>query len=290
MILQECSDCDRQYDVTHLAPGKRVRCVCDHVLTVRVPNALTVGVHKCENCGGAVEPGHEACPYCGAALSPLDLARSTLCPRCFTRLEDDARHCKSCGVAIEPQALTPLPEGKGCSRCRGELRVRSLAETSVIECGECGGMWVRTEVFATICKRAQNRPDVGLHGAPDLPIKASEPERKVVYIPCLVCGELMLRKVFRYKGRPSHVVVDYCKDHGVWFDKQELERIVDFVRSRANVEQPFRVEDALSGRLTGRRPLMADTSDTILGSGLGTWLLLDGLGDLLGTIVTELFD
>jgi len=29
----------------------------------------------------------------------------------------------------------------------------------------------------------------------------------------------------------SHVVVDVCNQHGTWFDKDELRRIVEFIRS-----------------------------------------------------------
>jgi Zn-finger nucleic acid-binding protein len=29
----------------------------------------------------------------------------------------------------------------------------------------------------------------------------------------------------------SHVVVDVCKQHGTWFDRDELRRIVEFIRA-----------------------------------------------------------
>ncbi len=29
----------------------------------------------------------------------------------------------------------------------------------------------------------------------------------------------------------SHVIVDVCEEHGTWFDKQELERAVHFIRA-----------------------------------------------------------
>jgi len=292
MILLACSECHRQYDVTHLEPGSPVRCMCDHVIHVKVPRALTVAVQKCKNCGGAVAPGHAACPYCGSELSKLDLSKSTLCPECFTRLEDDAQHCKSCGVAIEPQALTPIPDGTYCPRCKWDLRLRSLIESTVIECSKCDGIWVRREHFEIICRTAQNRPDIKLHEKL-MPVSAAEPERRVHYIPCLTCSDLMLRKMFRYKGQPSYVIIDYCREHGVWLDREELERIVDFIKKRVDVDLPFDAGGALTGRKGVPEPslLMPREGDwTAELGGWGSFLVLGALGDILGAALGEIFD
>jgi Zn-finger nucleic acid-binding protein len=51
---------------------------------------------------------------------------------------------------------------------------------------------------------------------------------KVTYIPCPVCGQLMNRVNF---ARCSGVIVDLCRQHGVWFDRDELSSIVEFIRS-----------------------------------------------------------
>lgn len=49
----------------------------------------------------------------------------------------------------------------------------------------------------------------------------------VVYRPCAACGEMMNRINF---AGSSGVVLDACRPHGVWFDPEELARIVAFVR------------------------------------------------------------
>jgi Zn-finger nucleic acid-binding protein len=51
---------------------------------------------------------------------------------------------------------------------------------------------------------------------------------KVNYIPCPDCAQLMNRINF---ARCSGVIVDLCKKHGIWFDRDELTRIVEFIRS-----------------------------------------------------------
>ena len=62
--------------------------------------------------------------------------------------------------------------------------------------------------------------------ATDALIPAAQPER--YYIPCPGCGDLMNRKNF---AGCSGVVVDVCIKHGVWFDRQELQKIADFIKN-----------------------------------------------------------
>jgi Zn-finger nucleic acid-binding protein len=293
MTLQACTSCERQYDVSHLSPGDRVRCVCDELLTVKDPKTLTVRARKCSNCGGRVEPEGEKCSYCASELLEPDLA-STLCPGCFRRIEDDSNHCKACGIAIAPQGLTALPDGSVCPRCKGELRIRSLGPASVVECAGCEGLWVKRDEFDAICKRAQERPEVALEmRATDLQVRSAEPERKVFYIPCPTCGETMQRKMFRYKNLASRVVIDFCREHGVWFDKDELEGIVAFIRSRGDAEVPYDPDVARRRRRPGTTaPYLAAgigsrSSDLDV---LGSFLVLDGLGHVLGGLIESLFD
>jgi Zn-finger nucleic acid-binding protein len=47
-------------------------------------------------------------------------------------------------------------------------------------------------------------------------------------VPCPVCDKLMNRVNFAHC---SHVVVDVCSQHGTWFDRDELRRIVEFIRA-----------------------------------------------------------
>ena len=289
MILQACSDCHRQYDVTHLELGSRVRCVCEALLTVERPKEIHVRAWKCSNCGGRIEVGQYSCGYCESKLKEKDLT-STLCPACFHRIEDDAKHCKACGVEIAPQGLTALPEGEdACPRCQGYLVIRSLGEETVVECPDCQGLWVKRADFEAICQRAQERPRLALEsGGPPESVRAAEPERKVFYIPCPICRVQMHRKMFRYKDLPSRVVIDYCREHGVWFDGGELEAIVAFVRSKADVERPFSLDDSTQRRLPSMIPI--EQSRGTMWEGAAGWVIADALGEVLGGVLGGLFD
>src|SRR3569832_791108 len=59
------------------------------------------------------------------------------------------------------------------------------------------------------------------------PQRSGPAREPVVYRPCPVCADLMNR--FNFAGC-SGVILDACKPHGVWFDVDELRRIVLFIR------------------------------------------------------------
>jgi Zn-finger nucleic acid-binding protein len=45
---------------------------------------------------------------------------------------------------------------------------------------------------------------------------------------CPLCQAVMQRSAF---GKTSGILVDVCAAHGTWFDRGELEQVIDFVRA-----------------------------------------------------------
>jgi Zn-finger nucleic acid-binding protein len=96
------------------------------------------------------------------------------------------------------------------------------------ECNDCGGIWVEIADFEKICADRQQQSAV--LGAASLEVVQSvdrSESDKVRYVPCPKCRNLMNRINF---ARCSGVIVDVCKGHGTWFDRDELRRIVEFIR------------------------------------------------------------
>ena len=97
------------------------------------------------------------------------------------------------------------------------------------ECEKCGGIWLDVLSFEKICADREQQSAV-LGTASNVPghyIDISPDPIKVRYIPCPQCGQLMNRMNFAHC---SGVIVDVCRGHGTWFDRDELREIIEFIR------------------------------------------------------------
>ena len=101
-----------------------------------------------------------------------------------------------------------------------------IGSTAVMECERCLGLWLDVPAFEKICAdREQQSAVLGL--ASPAPTHAVRETNKVKYVQCPQCSQLMNRINFAHC---SGVIVDVCKGHGTWFDRDELSRIVEFIR------------------------------------------------------------
>jgi Zn-finger nucleic acid-binding protein len=136
-----------------------------------------------------------------------------------------AKFCSHCGAAIAREEI-PAAKVERCPRCRIPMESVLIGNTNLRECSHCQGIWADTDSLQRICAdREQQAAFLG--AASPLPDNLP-PETNFRYVPCPVCTKLMNRVAF---ANCSRVVVDVCKAHGTWFDKDELRRIVEFIRS-----------------------------------------------------------
>jgi Zn-finger nucleic acid-binding protein len=106
------------------------------------------------------------------------------------------------------------------------MKAVAIGSTSVRECDQCFGLWLDVPSFERICADREEQAAV-LGMASPAPQHSVTPDIRISYAPCPECTQLMNRVNF---ARCSGVVVDICKGHGTWFDKDELSRIVEFIR------------------------------------------------------------
>jgi Zn-finger nucleic acid-binding protein len=181
------------------------------------PPALTLG---CPRCGAPAFPEAVRCDHCG---TPLALVA---CPACFARLFRGTRYCSHCGAEAARAEPVSARAARACPRCRQPLAPAAVGAATLDECARCGGVWADVEAFERILKDGEAQ-SVVLGAAADAPA-AALPAAPQPYVPCPACGRLMNRLNF---ARCSGVLVDACKGHGTWFDRDELRGIVAFVRA-----------------------------------------------------------
>jgi Zn-finger nucleic acid-binding protein len=135
-----------------------------------------------------------------------------------------SRHCQRCGAAAAVPEVKNAKDRK-CPRCRSEMALVTIGSIAVLECERCLGLWLDVPSFEKLCADREQQSAV-LGAAAHAPTSAGHETSKVSYVPCPECSQLMNRLNF---ARCSGVIVDVCKKHGTWFDRDELSRIVEFV-------------------------------------------------------------
>ncbi|MEK6333541.1 MAG: zf-TFIIB domain-containing protein [Acidobacteriota bacterium] len=177
---------------------------------------------NCPNCGAAISSDAPQCRYCESKLATI------ACPSCFAMMFIGSRHCPKCGAAAALPTAAQLSVLK-CPRCRIDLSAITIGDSAMRECERCGGLWIEVAAFTEICADREQQSAV-LGAALPAPVRKLPPSadsEKISYAPCPQCAQLMNRVNF---ARCSGVIVDVCRGHGTWFDRDELSGIVQFIR------------------------------------------------------------
>jgi Zn-finger nucleic acid-binding protein len=177
---------------------------------------------NCPMCGAPSASDSTQCEHCGARLATV------ACPSCFGMIFLGSKFCEHCGAKI---ARTEGDDdtSKPCPHCHESLAVLMLGSTTARECKHCEGLWIDTDTFNDICNDREKQAAV-IGGTP-APPDAVSPDfnlGEVRYVPCPVCAKLMNRVNFAHG---SGIILDICKPHGAWFDRDELRRVVEFIRA-----------------------------------------------------------
>ena len=285
-LLVACSQCQRQYDATGKPVGSRFRCHCNAVVTVKPPKGHDAAVVLCSSCGAPREEGSASCGFCEADFTLHERDLDTVCPQCLARISDRARFCHHCGTRLAPERVAGDETPLVCPVCGDphHLTSRRVGRIAVMECGRCVGLWLGNEAFRQVTEEASAdalKTDEGFR--PKRPERAGSrppPQQGSRYRKCVVCGHFMHRRNF---GRRSGVIIDVCRDDGVWFDAEELPRIVAWIRSgglaKANEDRAAkaarerRIERRTAERSPGRAGVLGEMNEHRNEFVLGTALI-----------------
>jgi Zn-finger nucleic acid-binding protein len=150
-----------------------------------------------------------------------------------------SQFCPHCGAkVIDPSAVSgPVLH---CPGCNGDMPAVQVGPTTMHQCSKCGSSWLSPDAFAALCTDKDARGLVAAatgclpgptHIAPGAPVR---------YVHCPDCGKVMNRVNFAHS---SGIVIDVCKKHGVWFEKDELRGVLDFV-AKGGMQQMRQNDDA----------------------------------------------
>ena len=153
---------------------------------------------KCQSCGASLSGKSDICVYCGS-LNDTDLHNINYATTC---LPESSRYCPRCNIQLETLNLQ-LNGGFFVERCNSCLGI--FFDTSELEN-------FISESASGIIEIDNSRLNILLE-------ERQKQNWPVAYVKCPVCQNFMNRKSY---GSRSGVIIDQCKEHGIWLDGGEL--------------------------------------------------------------------
>lgn len=161
---------------------------------------------RCSNCKAPLSPGSLICAYCGNR-NDVDLKGIHYYT---THNNDLPRTCPRCNIKLKSLDL--------------KLHGRFLID----RCEQCLGLFFDPgELEALLEATVSNVSGIDRVGLEAINEKREVNQYPISYIKCPVCTQLMHRVNF---GAKSGVIVDRCKEHGVWLDGGELRQLFEWMK------------------------------------------------------------
>lgn len=193
---------------------------------------------NCSNCAAPLPPNSIKCDYCGSR-NDIDLKGVHYNT---THESDSERLCPRCGISLETIDL--------------KIDGRFLIE----RCEQCLGLFFDPgELEAVLQATVSNVFTINRKQLDSLNAATISNEYGVTYIKCPVCAKIMNRVNF---GVKSGVIIDRCKDHGVWLDGGELRRLFEWMKAGGKLldqERREQLKNEEAEQLQGKRRANADS-------------------------------
>ncbi|MEM6731552.1 MAG: zf-TFIIB domain-containing protein [Myxococcota bacterium] len=197
-------------------------------------------VVRCSSCGGPRHGQEPDCAYCGASFTLIEKDLHVICPTCFTRISSHAKFCHSCATPIVVEQELGEESELRCPVCEGgaegppRLVSRSLgpSQAAVLECPSCLGIWISHGLFERAVRHNQQQGFTAATGAvrptsSKVHAVKMRKQQGPMYRKCPECSTVMNRQNY---ARRSGIIIDLCPQHGIWFDAEELEAILEWLR------------------------------------------------------------
>jgi Zn-finger nucleic acid-binding protein len=175
---------------------------------------------NCSSCSAPLPSGGITCEYCGSR-NDIDL------------------------VGVHYHTTHEIESPRSCPRCNLALKTIDLGlggGTFLIErCGSCFGLFFDPgELEALLEASVSNVFEIKQSQIDSINEVRRSSDYGVSYIKCPECSQLMNRMNF---GTRSGVIVDRCREHGVWLDGGELRHLMEWMKAGGKLLDQQRREE-----------------------------------------------
>ncbi len=162
------------------------------------------------------------------------------CVNCSAPLPSNSIECEYCGSrndtdlkGIHEFTTQEVHSQRICPKCNITLQTIDLkidGKFLIERCEECFGLFFDSgEIEALLDASVKNVYTINLKKLDNINLAMTPKDAaNVIYIKCPVCSRFMNRVSF---GIKSGVIIDRCKEHGVWLNAGELRHLFEWKKA-----------------------------------------------------------
>ena len=233
--IEFCSE--QEAKIAEQAPKNCPRCADFQLSPVRFLGDTDIILHHCRNCGGFWLDGGELnlideelariMPVSGHGFS--DFINNVHVPYWFRRIKKPSSETDF-KIEVEPisGAKHLRSTNDDCPACGAKLDLYSILSMEFEGCPKCHGMWLERDEL----RKLKNKVGIGeLHW---LNSEVDNIEQTAAIASKRVCPKKDSRNLLSVVFGKSSVLLDWCpKCHGIWLDRGEYDKIVEYLRDEA---------------------------------------------------------
>lgn len=214
---------------------------------------------------------------CNRCSAPLP-ANTNKCRYCDTRNDVDLTGKQ--GFAIQSQSERHCPH---CAIPMQTINLNLGGPFLIERCEQCYGLFFDPgQVEALLESSVSNVFHINPQHLDAINNDRFQPNKPVKYVKCPVCQVLMNRNAYGYR---SGVVIDRCKNHGIWLDSGEITHLMEW--KKAGGQLLHEQQASVQSKKTAPRPTGAYANNglnhTINNAELNVF-------DIAASVITKLFD
>ncbi len=194
------------------------------------------------------------------------------CTNCSAPLPQDSIQCTYCGsrndtdlAGVHYYTTHELETERICPRCAVSLRTIDLIINGrflIERCDQCLGLFFDPNELEALLEATVANVFTINRSQLDSINAVKKDAFAVSYIKCTVCSSIMNRVNF---GVKSGVIIDRCREHGVWLDGGELRHLFEWMKAGGKLLQQEREEERkrIETRELEREKRMLQAQETI---------------------------
>ena len=155
------------------------------------------------------------------------------CPYCHKDTSKESKLCVHCGKNVYNifSQTKHVIQPKSCPVCHIQTSIITLADIELDFCNRCSGIWFDKKEINQFEKNLTEK-DI-INKVISILDKLSPQEngkllKRGAYIKCPICNEFMIHKNYH---EISGVILDQCMEHGIWAEKDDIAKILNFILS-----------------------------------------------------------